>query len=351
MRLFCFGFGYSAEALARRLSARTSALAGTQDQPGCGQPPLGAQARRVQGRCGFGRGAEPAGRDDACAGQHSAGPRGRRGAAPFPRRPGGAARSRLGRLSLHRRRLRRLAGAMGRRDEPDAADLRAQPASRAGRARLARLRQARRASASRCSGSPASTGRAAASSTSCAPARPGASSSRARCSTASTSTTSPACWRPPSTRPTGHSIYNVSDDEPAPPQDVVAYAAELLGLPVPPEVPSTQAGLTGMAASFWAESKRVGNARIKADLGVELMYPTYREGLRALAATRGRSAGVQQAPAFRRKGGQDCRLDGRGVRWRVRSARQRDRRAFPPTWITFRSGQCPEGRLRAASSL
>ena len=83
-------------------------------------------------------------------------------------------------------------------------------------------------------------------------------------------------------RDTGHRIYNVSDDEPAPPQDVVAHAAELLGLPVPPEVAYEAAGLAGMAASFWAESKRVGNARIKADLGVELMYPTYREGLRAL---------------------------------------------------------------------
>lgn len=86
-------------------------------------------------------------------------------------------------------------------------------------------------------------------------------------------------------KPTGHTIYNVGDDEPAPPQDVVAYAAELLGLPVPPEMAFETAGLAGMAASFWAESKRVSNARIKADLGVELMYPTYREGLRALAAT------------------------------------------------------------------
>jgi nucleoside-diphosphate-sugar epimerase len=80
----------------------------------------------------------------------------------------------------------------------------------------------------------------------------------------------------------GHSVYNVSDDEPAPPQDVVAYAAELLGLPIPPEIPFEQAGIKGMAATFWAESKRVSNARIKADLGVELAYPTYREGLSAL---------------------------------------------------------------------
>jgi nucleoside-diphosphate-sugar epimerase len=81
---------------------------------------------------------------------------------------------------------------------------------------------------------------------------------------------------------TGHRIYNVGDDEPAPPQDVVAHAAELLGLPVPPEIAFDAAGLTGMAASFWVECKRVSNARIKVDLGVELMYPTYREGLRAL---------------------------------------------------------------------
>jgi nucleoside-diphosphate-sugar epimerase len=86
-------------------------------------------------------------------------------------------------------------------------------------------------------------------------------------------------------RATGHAIYNVADDEPAPPEDVVAYAAELLGLPVPEAVPIEAAGLSPMAASFWAESKRVSNARIRGDLGVALLYPTYREGLRALAAT------------------------------------------------------------------
>jgi nucleoside-diphosphate-sugar epimerase len=79
-----------------------------------------------------------------------------------------------------------------------------------------------------------------------------------------------------------HRIYNVSDDEPAPSQDVVAYAAELLGVPAPHEVPFAEAGLRGMAASFWAESKRVRNERIRRDLGVALLYPTYREGLRAL---------------------------------------------------------------------
>ena len=84
-------------------------------------------------------------------------------------------------------------------------------------------------------------------------------------------------------RPSEHRIYNVSDDEPAPPEDVVAYAAELIGLPVPATTPFEAAELKGMAASFWAENKRVSNARIKSALGVELTYPTYREGLRALA--------------------------------------------------------------------
>ena len=82
--------------------------------------------------------------------------------------------------------------------------------------------------------------------------------------------------------PAGHTLYNVADDEPAPPQDVVAYAAELLGIDPPPEIPIAQAGLTGMSASFWAESKRISNARIKSALGVTLAYPTYREGLRAI---------------------------------------------------------------------
>jgi nucleoside-diphosphate-sugar epimerase len=82
---------------------------------------------------------------------------------------------------------------------------------------------------------------------------------------------------------TGLRVFNVSDDEPAPPEDVVAYAAELLGLPVPEAVTFEAAGLSGMAASFWSECKRVKNDRIRRDLGVELLYPTYREGLRALA--------------------------------------------------------------------
>jgi nucleoside-diphosphate-sugar epimerase len=79
--------------------------------------------------------------------------------------------------------------------------------------------------------------------------------------------------------------YNVCDDEPAPPQDVVTYAAELLGMPPPPAIAFANADLSPMARSFYAESKRVANERIKAELGYRLLYPTYREGLMALLAT------------------------------------------------------------------
>jgi len=84
-------------------------------------------------------------------------------------------------------------------------------------------------------------------------------------------------------RASTHDLFNVADDEPAPPQDVVAFAAELLGLPVPSAMAIGGAGLSPMAATFWAENKRVRNARIKEELGVTLAFPTYREGLRALA--------------------------------------------------------------------
>ena len=77
-------------------------------------------------------------------------------------------------------------------------------------------------------------------------------------------------------------IYNMADDEPCPPQDVIAYAAELLGLPIPPDVPFEDAKLSAMAKSFYADSKRVSNARIKNELGYELKYPNYRVGLKSL---------------------------------------------------------------------
>jgi len=83
-------------------------------------------------------------------------------------------------------------------------------------------------------------------------------------------------------QPNPGAAYNVCDNEPAPPQDVIAHAAELLGVQVPPAVPFEEAEMTPMARSFYAESKRVRNARIVQELGVALRYPTYREGLRAL---------------------------------------------------------------------
>ena len=85
-------------------------------------------------------------------------------------------------------------------------------------------------------------------------------------------------------RPNPGGVYNVCDDEPAPPQDVIAYAAELLGLPAPEAVDFETAEMTPMARSFYAESKRVRNDRIKDELGVTLLYPSYREGLAALLA-------------------------------------------------------------------
>lgn len=84
------------------------------------------------------------------------------------------------------------------------------------------------------------------------------------------------------TQPNPGCIYNVCDDNPAPPQDVIAYAAELLGLPMPPTEDFATAQMTDMARSFYAESKSVSNARIKSELGVALKYPTYQAGLQAL---------------------------------------------------------------------
>ncbi len=78
-------------------------------------------------------------------------------------------------------------------------------------------------------------------------------------------------------------VWNVADDEPAPPQDVVAYAAALLGVDPPPEEPFDGAKLSPMAREFYADNKRVSIAKAKALLGFKPAYPTYREGLKALA--------------------------------------------------------------------
>ncbi|MDP3548486.1 MAG: SDR family oxidoreductase [Phreatobacter sp.] len=79
-------------------------------------------------------------------------------------------------------------------------------------------------------------------------------------------------------------ILNVTDDEPSPPQDVVAYAAELLGLPVPPDIPFEESGLSPMGRSFYGECKRVSNKKLKAELSVNLLHPNFTVALRALAA-------------------------------------------------------------------
>ena len=82
--------------------------------------------------------------------------------------------------------------------------------------------------------------------------------------------------------PDPEAIYNVCDDEPSPAHEVVTYAAEKLGVPVPPAVPFEKAALSPMALRFYSENKRVSNALIKQDLGVELAYPTYRHGIDSL---------------------------------------------------------------------
>jgi nucleoside-diphosphate-sugar epimerase len=85
-------------------------------------------------------------------------------------------------------------------------------------------------------------------------------------------------------RPNPGTVYNVCDDEPAPPQDVIEYAARKLGLPVPPDLPYDTADLGPMARTFYLDNRRVKNDRIKHELGVQLTYPTYREGIDALDA-------------------------------------------------------------------
>ncbi len=281
MHLFCFGFGYSAEALARRLSARTSALAGTRTSLGNGQPPLGARLAEFKGDAVSGevRGllagtthaliSIPPDLEGDVVLRHF-----REDLAALPDLAWVGYLSTVGVYGdwqgqwvdetsptrpISERSLRRVQAERAWLDFGKEAGKRVEVFRLAGiygpgRSVVDTLR--------------AGTARRI--------VKPGQVFNRihvddvARVLAAAID------------RDTGHSIYNVSDDEPAPPQDVVAYAAELLRLPVPPQVAYEEAGLKGMAASFWAESKRVGNARIKADLGVELMYPTYREGLRAL---------------------------------------------------------------------
>lgn len=83
-------------------------------------------------------------------------------------------------------------------------------------------------------------------------------------------------------RPRAGAIYNVCDDMPSPPAEVIDYAASLLGMTPPPLEAFATAALSPMARSFYEDSKRVANRRIKEELGISLLYPSYREGLAAL---------------------------------------------------------------------
>jgi nucleoside-diphosphate-sugar epimerase len=78
-------------------------------------------------------------------------------------------------------------------------------------------------------------------------------------------------------------IYNICDDEPAASHEVMEYATTLLHLPAPPRIPFEDAHLSDMAKEFYSQNRRVRNGKVKRELGIALAYPTYREGLRALA--------------------------------------------------------------------
>lgn len=80
--------------------------------------------------------------------------------------------------------------------------------------------------------------------------------------------------------------FNLADDEPAPPQDLVTYAAGLMGIEPPPEIPFEQADFTPMQKSFYRDNKRVSNAAIKQALGIELLHPNYRDSLKSIWESR-----------------------------------------------------------------
>ena len=77
-------------------------------------------------------------------------------------------------------------------------------------------------------------------------------------------------------------IFNMADDEPTPPQDVFEHAAGIMGVPVPPDMPFETAEMSPMQKSFYRDNKRVSNKAIKTALGIELLYPSFREGLAAI---------------------------------------------------------------------
>ena len=103
-------------------------------------------------------------------------------------------------------------------------------------------------------------------------------------------------------RPRAGGVYNICDDEQGPPQDVLAYAAALLGLPAPPTLSLDDPSVGPASRRFYAENKRVSNARAKAELGWRPAYPSYREGLAAVMASEaptGPIAATKRAPRGR----------------------------------------------------
>lgn len=90
-------------------------------------------------------------------------------------------------------------------------------------------------------------------------------------------------------RPNPGRIYNVCDDDPAQPSDVIEYACELLGVAPPAEISFADAapGMNAMQRTFWADNRLVMNDRIKDELGVTLRYPDYKSGLQAVLAVEG----------------------------------------------------------------
>jgi hypothetical protein len=85
-------------------------------------------------------------------------------------------------------------------------------------------------------------------------------------------------------KPNPGRVYNVTDDEPMPPQDIITYACELLRVEAPPEMPYADADVPPIVREFYDDCKRVSNKRLKEELGYTFKHPTYRDGLRALLA-------------------------------------------------------------------
>lgn len=77
-------------------------------------------------------------------------------------------------------------------------------------------------------------------------------------------------------------IFNLADDAPGPPQDLITYAAEKMGVEAPPEIDFDTAEMSPMARSFYRDNKRVSNKAIKTALGIEMLYPNYQTGLDAI---------------------------------------------------------------------